>query len=234
MSAHGDNINALELLALLLALKALLPSLTGHVVLCRLDNTTSVSYINNFGGVHSASCDSIAKEIWSLCCDNSMYLKAAYIQGLSNAAYERSRHFNDDIEYRLSDEAFRVNVITEMFGVPDIDLFASRLNNQVPRFCSWKPDPDSAFVDAFTLDWSTLGLIYAFPPFRLMGRVLRQALTQRANIIIVYPQWPGQHWYPRLKSTVTRTAALPEGCLVHPVKAQPHPLKNLHLHAGLI
>jgi hypothetical protein len=36
-----------------------------------------------------------------------------------------------------------------MFDTPDPYL----LNNQVKAYCSWKPDPYSVFVDAFTVDW---------------------------------------------------------------------------------
>ena len=45
--------------------------------------------------------------------------------------------------------------IFSLFGKPDLDLFASRLNHQLPRYVSWIPDPNAVGVDAFTLDWGT-------------------------------------------------------------------------------
>ena len=39
---------------------------------------------------------------------------------------------------------------------PTIDLFASRINNQIPVYVSYKPDPDASSTDVFTLDWSNL------------------------------------------------------------------------------
>ena len=41
--------------------------------------------------------------------------------------------------------------IVALFGKPDIDLFASRLNAQVEDYVSWKPHPMAKFVDAFTI-----------------------------------------------------------------------------------
>jgi hypothetical protein len=35
-----------------------------------------------------------------------------------------------------------------------MDLFASRLNCQISKFASWKPDPDAVVIDAFSFPWS--------------------------------------------------------------------------------
>ena len=50
------------------------------------------------------------------------------------------------------------------WGTPEIDLLAARLNTQLPKFVSWKPDPTSCLVDAFTITWDSL-YFYAFLPF---------------------------------------------------------------------
>ena len=56
--------------------------------------------------------------------------------------------------------------IVALFGKPDIDLFASRLNAQVEDYVSWKPHPMAKFVDVFTIDWSQF-FFYAYPPYIL-------------------------------------------------------------------
>lgn len=60
--------------------------------------------------------------------------------------------------------------ITKLFFVPNIDLFASRLNKQNDCYISWTPDPDAFAVDAFTLSWTNLSF-YDFPPFSILDRV---------------------------------------------------------------
>ena len=39
-------------------------------------------------------------------------------------------------------------ILTQM-GPLEVDLFASRLTRQLPRFYSWRPDPEAEATDAF-------------------------------------------------------------------------------------
>jgi len=43
-----------------------------------------------------------------------------------------------------------------------VDLFATRLNHQLPEFISWRPDPFAQGTDVVQVDWKTLKG-YAFP-----------------------------------------------------------------------
>ena len=54
-------------------------------------------------------------------------------------------------------------IICKKFGTPLVDLFASRLCHQLPRYMSWRPDPQSIATDALHQDWKNQ-LCYAFPP----------------------------------------------------------------------
>ena len=76
--------------------------------------------------------------------------------------------------------------------MPEIDLFASRVNSQLPRYCSWKPDPYCSFVDAFSLNWSEFQLSYIFPPFSLLGRCVQKIRNDQSHAIIITPVWPTQ------------------------------------------
>ena len=81
-----------------------------------------------------------------------------------------------------------------MWGESHIDLFASRLNNQVQNYVSWFPDPNAQFVDACSLNWSQFEFIYVFAPFRLLTRCLQKILKERAHAVVVAPAWWGQPW----------------------------------------
>ncbi|CAH3168659.1 unnamed protein product [Porites evermanni] len=132
------------------------------------DNNTAASYINYLEGCRSLECNSIAKDIWDWAIDKHIWLSAAHIPGSSNIdADQLSRNLNLDLEWKLSAPIFQR--IVALFGKPDIDLFASRLNAQVEHYVSWKPHPMANFVDAFTINWSQF-FFYAYPPFCLVSR----------------------------------------------------------------
>ena len=79
-----------------------------------------------------------------------------------------SRKVDDQIEWMLSKSVF--DKLTLKWGMPEIDLFASRLNKQVAAYCSYRPDPGASYVNAFSISWHEF---YAFinPPFSLLGRL---------------------------------------------------------------
>lgn len=87
--------------------------------------------------------------------------------------------------------------ITDLWEVPSIDLFASRLNHQVSCYVSWKPDPGAAFIDAFSITWDK-HFFYTFPPFSLIARCLQKTQTDCAEGLMIVPTWPSQSWYPKL------------------------------------
>ena len=41
----------------------------------------------------------------------------------------------------------------DMYGTPIIDLFASRLNKQLPKYYTWKPNPKATAIDTFLQNW---------------------------------------------------------------------------------
>ena len=87
--------------------------------------------------------------------------------------------------------------IFSLFGKPDLDLFASRLNHQLTCYVSWIPDPNAVGVDAFTLDWG-IQYNHVFPPFSLIPQVLQKVEEDQAEVILVAPHWPTQSWFPKL------------------------------------
>ena len=89
-------------------------------------------------------------------------------------------------------------------------MFASRLNYQTSPYVSWGPDPQAVAVDAFTLNWN-FSLIYAFPPFSLIAPVLQKIQEDKAEMILVVPQWTAQPWYSLLtRLLVDKPLLLPQ------------------------
>ena len=69
---------------------------------------------------------------------------------------------------------------------PDIDLFASRLNAQFPRYVAFKPDPGAVAIDALTLNLSQYNF-YAFPPLSVIATFLHKVQEVRATGLCVIP-----------------------------------------------
>ena len=76
-----------------------------------------------------------------------------------------------------------------------MDLFASRLNHKVTRYCAWQPDPGALVIDSFTMSWGSEKLVYAFPPFSIAHKVLQKMIYGEAIWFVVAPFWPTQPWF---------------------------------------
>ena len=108
--------------------------------------------------------------VWAFARDNS--LSAEYLKGSENTIADRlSRKVLYFTEWKLDPRVF--SRLCSRFGYPGVDLFATRLNFQLPDYVSWKPDPMAFRIDAFSFLWDPDNLYYAFPPFSMMGRLLR-------------------------------------------------------------
>ena len=218
------HINALELLAIFYALKSFCKFVSGIHVQVMTDNTCALSYIKNFGGVKSEICNNIAKELWIWAISKDIWISVAYIPGPDNAADYESRNHNDNIEWML-DSSIAQNILN-IWDKPVVDMFASRLNKQLPRYVAWKPDPEAEFIDAFSLSWTDL-YFYAFPPFSLIPRLMMKLREEEAECVLVAPIWMTQTWFvtvmeqliedPYILPVHQTTLTLPGTQKIHPL-----------------
>lgn len=191
------HINHLELLAAFLGLKSFVNNESDCAILLRIDNTTAISYINRMGGVQFPHLNDLTRDIWQWCERRNIWLLASYVNTKENCADAESRKINPDTEWELSDNAFRE--IKQVFGSPDIDLFASRHNAKCNMYISRNQDPDAVAIDAFTVNWKAKHF-YAFPPFCLILKCLRKIIDDEATGTLVFPYWPSQPWFPLLQN----------------------------------
>lgn len=224
-----NHINFLELLAASHALRSFCSSQTNIHVQIRSDNSCTVSYIQNMGG-KTEQLNDLAKTIWLWCKERAIWLSATHIPGVDNEADFYSRHFNENVEWKLNETVF--SDIVKKFGMPEIDMFASRLNKQIKSFVSWKPDPEAVAIDAFSVNWSEK-YIYAFPPFSLMGRFVQKVRQDQADVLLVAPFWVTQNFYTSILEMITHDPYIikvHEDTLMLPQTQKIHPLVNkLHL-----
>ena len=196
LSESTLHINVLELKAVLLGLQSLCKEQNNCHIKLLSDNTTAVSYLRKMGGTHSPQCNTITRDIWLWCIDRGIWLTPAHIPGVDNVKADMaSRVFNDKTEWQLEKSVF--TQIVSVFGKPDIDMFASRLNYQFKPFVSWVPDPEAMAADAFTLNWKNQ-FIYVFPPFSIIPRILQKIEEDQARALMIVPMWATQPWFPKL------------------------------------
>ena len=160
-----------------------------------------------------------------------------YIQTSCNvqADYQSRRHANDDIEWSLDQQVF--DKLTDMWGVPEVDLFANRLNHKVPKYMAWHRDPGAIAIDALHNTWEVYKYLYVFCPFSLVPRVLNKlhAVKSPVQLLMIIPCWPGQLWWNSVMDLVIEPIqVLPPTSeilrLPHNLAAR-HPLKTLNLLA---
>ena len=112
-------------------------------------------------------------------------------------------------------------------GPHHMDMFARKDNTQLPRFYSWKPEPEAEGVDAFQQSWKNIrGWIN--PPFNMIGRILIKVRQEKAHVTIVAPIWPTAPWFPwLLKLSIEQPILLPEvKKVLLPDKEEKHYMSN--------
>lgn len=195
------HINLLEIKAVAFALFSLCKDLHDIHLCIKSDNSTTVAYLNNEGG-SIMSLFQESKNIWVWCEERNIFITAVHIVGKTNyTADYMSRNFSDSTEWKLHEYVFQK--ICKLFFIPDVDLFASRLNKQLTKYVSWFPEPDAIASNAFSLSWSKFNP-YIFPPFSMVSRVLQKVQEDKVrNVILIVPMWATQPWFPTLLDLLT-------------------------------
>ena len=142
-------------------------------ILIQIDNTSAVSPINKMGSVKSIIMDKEVNLIWEFISTQNNWLTATHIPGVFNEDADReSRKQELKAEWMLNRRDFHY-VTKKLNASPSIDLFALRLNTQLSEFISYRQDPESKAVNAFTQSWTDLHF-YACHPFICLPRVIQK------------------------------------------------------------
>ena len=232
---QGVHINHLELLAIKLAILTFSKSFTIKSFHISIDNKTALSYLVKMGGITSLPMSKLSKEIWEHLFLQQITVTAEYLSGILNVIAE-SRNTIDRSEWKLKPKVFQA--ICQKIGCPEVDLFASRLFYQIKNILCMETRPLG--TDALQQNWSHHHLLYAFPPFSLIQKVLQKVRQENVPLlIIVTPTWPGQCWYPELLCLSVRKPLLIQSqkdLLLNP-QGESHRLfknKKLHLVAWVV
>ena len=132
------------------------------------------------------------------CLKHNIHIHAAYIPGKKNCLADKLSRGQKLV--RLTEWALKPSIVQHIFqimGTPNIDLFATCANSQLPVFCSPYPDPLAWTCDALSVSWEGM-FAYAFPPPILIPKVLMKVRQENCLILLVAPLAPQQSWFPQL------------------------------------
>ena len=141
---------------------------------------------------------------------------ATHIPGIENIEADYLSRIDPAKEWSLPKEIFEI--IQKEFGQLKVDLFASRLNNKLPEYASWLPDPNAKYIDAFSFTWPNQ--FYAFPPFSLSLRVAHKAFYEGCTGVLVTPEWAAQPWFGLLTKKTRKRLRLPNVTLNNPASGE--------------
>ena len=197
---------------------------------------TALSYSLNMGGTQQISNQNLERNLGLSRREENKFDSGIYTQSEESNSRLGIPKISEKQRMKLCPTFFKQ--ICSHLGKPLLDLFASRLCHQLPRYIAWRPDPQSVATDAFQQDWK-YQFLYAFPPVSMIGRVLRKVQKDQTNMIIVTPAWQSQSWYPiLLKMTIKNPILIPNHpkVLLSP-EGKTHPLiqnSSLRLVAWLV
>ena len=224
-----QHINVLEMQAILSVLKSWSVAWQGQPVLICSDNLSCVFYINKQGGTRSPNLMRVTAAVLRRAEAASILLTAIHVKGELNVLADilSRRHTVLRNEWRLAPMTFHWICSVSPWGRPTLELFANKMNHLLPRYVSPCVDVDAFAVDALVCEWPA-EVLYAFPPFTILDRVLLKILVERPQrLLLVAPFRPLAAWFPRLRASALSVTLIPEPMLTllqpHFDHACPHP-----------
>ena len=168
-----------------------------------VDNQNVVDFWNNMGGRNIALTNEI-KGLFELTTRLNIALHVSYLPTELNSADSPSRH-TSDTDCATSCSAWRT--IERAFGPHTFDLMAIPSNVKEGKdgkplnFFSPYPCAGSSGVNVFAQILTPAENYYAFPPFVLIGPLIRFLKSQNTQVTLVVPDIaPRKYWWPIVNS----------------------------------
>ena len=181
-SQRSWHINALEMQAVINAVRDFLPHLRSWVVRLMCDNAVTVAYIKNEGGTRSHTLMLLTIRPLKWCDRKGITLVPVHLPGVHNIQADSLSRVGQTLTTEWTMAMERLRPLFAKWGEPRIDLFATFTNRRLIQFVSPYPDPRAEWTDAMSMPWDNgRGLLYAFPPFKLVPQVLQKISVTRSE-----------------------------------------------------
>ena len=204
-SDPSTDVNLLESRALLNALVSFKGQLSNSRVDVHIDNKVLKSAMDDDGCKNSA-INEVVKDIYRYSRDQNFSIQTFYVPSRHNPTDEPSRKCSD-LDCMLSIEAWLS--LERLFGPHSFDLMSLDSNcqkdingNPLPHYTPWAT-PGSAGINVFANPLPVGRNIYVFPPFLLLGPLLRYVVDQEfhgAFTLIVPDIRPRPYWWATIQA----------------------------------
>ena len=164
-----------------------------------MDNVVAVQCIKRMGSSRSLPLLQASEHLFHMAASRHLTLTAVHVPGRDNVwADALSRSETSSVEWSLDPDAF--TDLIDLYGLPDVDLFASALNHRLPLYITRTTVTPAGGPDALLEDWNRWEYIYLFPPpaAAVMTAVCGKLETYKGRVLLVAPLWKAQPWCQRL------------------------------------
>ena len=186
--------------AVIYAVRDFLPHLRYRVVRLMCDKAVMVAYIKNEGGTRSHTLMQMTIRLLKWCDSKAITLVPVHLPGVRNIQADSLSRVGQTLttEWTMTMESLRP--VFAKWGEPQIDMFATFANRRLVKFVSPYPDPRAEGTDAMSMPWDKeRGLLYAFPPFKMVPQVLQKiAQSPGVQVILIAQLQPAASWFPEL------------------------------------
>ena len=200
-----EDIGTLESKALLNALLAFREQIRNSRVDVHVDNLVLKSALDN-DGCKNSDMNNTLKDIYQCCREGNFSIHAFHVPSADNPADKPSRTLSD-IDCSLNTSTWQE--VERFFGPHSFDLMSLDSNCQkdrhgapLPHFTPWST-PESSGVNAFSKPLPPGQNVYVFPPFMLVGPLIRYIIDQGfedAFTLVAPDLQPRRFWWALLQA----------------------------------
>ena len=152
------------------------------------------------GGTRSHTLMQMTIRLLKWCDSKAITLVPVHLTGVHNIQADSLSRVGQTLTTEWTMAMASLRPVFAKWGEPQIDLFATFANRRLVKFVSPYPDPRAEWTDAMSMPWDKeRGLLYAFPPFKMVPQVLQKIAQSPGVEVILFAQLqPAASWFPEL------------------------------------
>ncbi len=201
---HTQTSNWKELFAIhqaILHFRKHLEQLKATQLLLRSDNSTCVFDIRKWRGAPNLLPQ--LRKLHSLLEEMGLVVKTSHIAGLKNTTADALSRLERSGDYSIRQEVLDL-LCTVMEIKPTLDPFSSLSNHKCQRFWTRSPEEKASGTDGMTAQWSGELMTLLHPPIPLILPALKKTREEKAQALLLLPDWRGQAWEPMIQEMAVR------------------------------